>query len=206
MNLKLLHDRKLLLVDDDRIVTATLKDGLERYGLVTQAANSAADARALLERESFDLVIIDTKMPEESGVALASWLNKQRPGLPYIFLSAYGDDEMVEDAVSLGAMTYLVKPVQIPQLIPVIYSALKRGREMRCLGSQTEELKHALETNRDINVAVGLLMNRFGLTRQEAFENLRRHCRDEQMRVHDLATKLIESEETITKVGQNLLR
>ena len=202
MSLKLVRNPRVLLVDDDRIITATLKDGLERWGLTIETANDASQAKALAGQTTFDLVVIDTKMPGESGVEFASWLNQHQPATPYIFLSAYGDEENVEAAVTAGAMTYVVKPVQVPQLIPAIYSALERAEEIRALGAETRKLKGAFESNRDINVAIGVLMHRFRLTRQEAFDNLRRRCREQQTRIHDVAAQVIESEETISLIGR----
>lgn len=201
MTLELVRKR-ILLVDDDRIITATLKEGLEQYGLVVQTANDAPAAKSVADEEQFDLVVIDTKMPGESGIALAQWFNQHHSRTPYIFLSAYGDEQYVEEAVLAGAMTYIVKPVQVSQLVPVIYSALERAQQITDLGSETEKLKAALETNRDINVAIGVLMHRFGLTRNEAFESLRRRCRDEQIRIHDEAARVIASEETISRAGR----
>ncbi len=192
----------VLVVDDDRVITSTLTLGLMQHGLRVLAANSAENARQCIQRESLDLVIIDSKMPEESGIKLADWIRSEHSELPYIFLSAYADSATVAEAIGHGALTYMVKPVQVPQLLPVIYAAITRAREIFRLRSCTDRLTVAVDSNRDISVAIGLLMAKFGLTREEAFEQMRKYCRNEGRRMRDVAVHLIEADEILTVAGR----
>lgn len=192
---------KLLLVDDDQLVTSTLKRGLNARGLDVTTAHSADDARAQLQTGVFDLVIIDTKMPGESGTELADHIESTYTELPHIFLSAYGDAETVAEAVRHGALTYLVKPVNVDQLLPVIYSAIERSHDLHRWRSSAEKLTGAVDTNRDISAAVGLVMAHHAMTKDEAFEALRQRARSENKRVVDIARAMIKASDVLARYG-----
>ncbi len=193
-----LRGYRVLIVDDDRLITSTLQAGLAVHGLEVVTANSVREAQSCLDEVGVDLVIIDTKMPEQTGIDLAAWIRATEREVPYLFLSAYADADSVTEAVAQGALTYVVKPVQVAQLLPVIHAALQRGMDLRDLRDAADRLAGAVQSNRDISVAVGLLMARSGLTRDEAFERLRKHCRDEGLKMRDMAARLIAADELLS--------
>lgn len=193
----------VLIVDDDRVITSTLTLGLMQHGLHVLAANDADEGRHVIENEALDLVIIDSKMPGGSGIHLADWIRSERRSLPFFFLSAYADSDTVSEAIAHGALTYMVKPVQVPQLLPVIHAAIERARDIHSLRKSTDRLSAAVDSNRDISVAIGLLMVKFGLTREEAFERMRRYCRNEGKRMRDVALLLIQAAEILALTGRN---
>jgi two-component system, response regulator PdtaR len=188
----------ILIVDDDRLVLATLGHGLRDAGYrVSEAADGAA-ALALVSREKPDLALLDVRMPDISGVKLAERLAEEH-GVPFMFLSAYGDPDIIQRATELGALGYLVKPLDVPQIIPPIEAALARGAQIRTLTDTGEQLSHALESGRETSMAVGILMERRGLDRNEAFEALRSHARSQRRRIHEVAAELVDAVETVNK-------
>ena len=189
-----MKDIKILVVDDDRLITTTLQSGLSQHGLRVFTANNVEAARVCVAREPLDLVVIDAKMPEESGIALADWLQERDAPVPFIFLSAYSDWETVSSAVHHGALTYLVKPVQASQMVPVIHAALERARELRRLRASSGQMESALETNREISIAVGLVMARSGLSREAAFERIRTTARSRRQKLEEFARDLISAD------------
>ena len=187
---------KLLLVDDDRVVLATLAEGLEAAGYTVLRAQNAAEALAVAHKDCPELAVLDMRLPDRSGVELARDLcNELR--VPFVFLSAYGDEETVRPAVEEGALGYVVKPVEVERLIPELEAALTRARELAELRAAREKLTAALESERLISVAVGLVMERFHLPERRAFELLRGHARSQRRKLADFAREVIHSTELL---------
>lgn len=182
----------LLLADDDRLVLATLAEGLRRHGYTVLDAAGGEEAIRLAGEHRPDLAILDMRMPDRDGLAVARWLC-EHTDCPFLFLSAYGDAEVVEAAVQSGALGYLVKPLDVQQIQPSIEAALNRGREMRALLEEEAQLSAALRLGREISMAVGILMAREGLDEQAAFERLRHQARTQRRRLSALAAELVQN-------------
>lgn len=193
---------RLLLVDDDRLILATLGEGLREAGFEVCEATDGEGALALARKAPPDLAILDLRMPGPSGVQVARELRAL--GAPCIFLSAYGEDADVAAAAREGALSYLVKPVDVPQLLAAVRTALVRARELRELEAKTWELDRALAGNREISMAVGLLMERFRLEEREAFNTLRDYARCQRRRVAEVARAVVRSTESLNALGRGL--
>lgn len=182
--------RKVLLVDDDRLILATLSSSLERAGYAVRSCGSAEEARRLIEVEKPDMAILDIRMPGESGLELARHL-LLNPGVPFIFLTAYSEAPIVQEAVGQGALGYLVKPVDLPQLVPAIEAALARAADLGNLRATGQQLQTALNESREVSMAVGLIMERRKLGRHEAFEELRTAARSRRRKIVEVAEELL---------------
>lgn len=188
----------ILLVDDDRLVLVTLAKELEKAGYVVMQASSGQEALALCDEKRPDLGVFDVRMPEISGIATADELY-HRHGLPFIILSAYGDDDTVTDAVHTGALCYLVKPIDVEQLIPAIEASLQRARDLRSLRDSEQKLISALEGNRETSAALGILMERYRVSNQDAFDMLRSEARSRQKKIADIAHEIVTATETMNQ-------
>jgi response regulator NasT len=89
-------------------------------------------------------------------------------------LTAYGQQELVSRAVEAGVFGYLVKPFRETDLLPAIATATARHEELSALREEAESLSEALATRKVVEQAKGLLMERDGLSEQDAFARLRR--------------------------------
>ena len=187
---------RVLLVDDDRVILATLEDGLHDAGYEVAVAGSAKEANDAITESPPDLVILDVRMPGMDGVSFAAHLHEYT-NIPFVFLSAYGELELVRNAVQQGALGYLLKPIDSAQLIPAIEAALVRGRDIARLRESESRLKTALATEQKTRTAVGVLMERQGLDQQSAFERLRRHARSQRRKITDVADEVISAAETL---------
>ena len=181
----------LLLVDDDEVVLATFGRGLDQAGFRVRLAGDGQEALASAREDLPDLAILDMRMPGLSGLETAAGLGEL--GVPVMFLSAYGDEDLVAQAVQGGSLGYLVKPVDVERAIPTIRAALVRGREMRALRDSHDRLEGAVETAREVNVVVGVLMERHRASRDEAFEMLRQRARSQRRKVRELAREMIQA-------------
>ena len=183
----------VLLVEDDRLVLATVARGLRDAGYVVETAESAEDAQELLASgRRPGLALLDMCMPGQNGLWLAQRL-RDLDRVPFLVFSAYGDSEFVSQAAALGALAYLVKPLDVAQLIPVIETALVRAGEMDTMRSINDGLQAALDADRDISVAVGLSMAYHRLNREQAFDLLRQSARAQRRKLLDVARQLIAS-------------
>lgn len=183
----------VLLVEDDRLVLATVARGLRDAGYVVETAESAEDAQELLSSgRRPNLALLDMCMPGQNGLWLAQRL-RDLDRVPFLVFSAYGDSEFVSQAAALGALAYLVKPLDVAQLIPVIETAMVRAGEMDTMRSVNDGLQAALDADRDISVAIGLSMAYHRLNREQAFDLLRQSARAQRRKLLDVARQLIAS-------------
>lgn len=177
---------KILIAEDDRLVLFTLAEGLRQAGFEIIEARDGLQAIALCLSESPDLALLDIRMPKLDGLALASRLHEET-SVPFMFLSAYGDEAYVQRAAEIGALGYLTKPLNVSAIIPMIRTALARSQEIN-------SLTRALESNRTIATAIGMLMHANRVDQPTAFEGLRRQARGERRKLEDLASSIIKTQ------------
>lgn len=174
---------RILVADDEPVVLFTLAEGLREAGFDVVEAHDGLQALDLCMSEAPDLALLDIRMPGLDGLELARRL-RDETGVPFMFFSAYGDEPMVKRAVEIGALGYLIKPLLVSSIVPTIRTALARAGDI-------SGLQGALETNRTIATAVGVLMRAEGLDRASAFERLRRDARAQRRKLVDLAREMI---------------
>lgn len=178
----------IMIVDDDRLVLAALSRGLKDAGYRVSSVANGDDASAIADRDPPDLALLDMRMPGMNGIELGRRLRER---VPFLYLSAYGDEDTVRDGVAQGALGYLVKPLDITQILPAVQAALVRAAEIRALREKETQLTTALTASREIAMAVGLLMQRDGLDYEQAFELLRGQARSSRRAMLELARELL---------------
>ena len=182
---------RLLVVDDEALITATIGATLRQAGFDVTETTSAKYALELCAAEPFDLAIVDERMPGMTGTQLAREL-RDHHGVPVVFLSAYSDAEFVAAATDVGSFGFFLKPIDPLRMLPALHNILARAKETRVARAQETQLKNALKNEREINTAIGVLMERLRLPREEAFEVLRRYARSHQMQVVKVANDLLQ--------------
>src|SRR3954468_21011345 len=120
----------VLVVDDNRLVLATLADGLTRAGYDVIDADNGDDAILLARQHRPDLALLDIRMEGMSGFDVAAYLRESLQ-TPFMFLSAFADDDTVAQVKALGAVAYLVKPLDIAQIVPTVEAARATARARR---------------------------------------------------------------------------
>ncbi|WP_367848405.1 ANTAR domain-containing response regulator [Rhodoferax sp. WC2427] len=188
----------LLLVDDDRLVLSMVAKGLRDAGYLVATAESAEEAEAwLASGQRPDLAILDVAMPGQGGLLLAQRLHAL-DHIPFMMLSAYSDTAIVEEAARHGALGYAVKPLDTQQLVPAIEAALARANELQGLRSTRRQLQKALDAERKISLATGILMVEYRLQRKDAFTLLRDTARTQQRKLAELAETLASARDTLS--------
>ena len=165
---------RILIAEDETIIRLDLRNLLEESGHeVCAEARDGVEAVELARRQRPDLAVLDVKMPRLDGIEAARTILEERP-IPIVMLTAYGQDELVARAVEAGVFGYLVKPFREADLLPAIVTARARHEELAALREEADSLAEALAARKAIERAKGLLMERDGLTEDEAFTRLRK--------------------------------
>ncbi len=184
---------KILVVDDDLIVLATVSLGLRQAGYQVLQVDSGMLAVQICRREKPNLAVLDVNMPGMDGLQVAQALKKET-STPFIFLSAHSNDDLVKAAAEVGALGYLVKPIEVSRLVPAIEVALRRSDELEQLRLDNANLAEESLLHREIGIAVGLVMARYQLDRAAAFEVLRANARQHADGMIGLAQQLAAGE------------
>jgi DNA-binding NtrC family response regulator len=117
--------KKILIVDDEPTILMTLSHILSNKDTTVITCERIEQAEEALSRYTFDLVIADIRMSGmygKEGLELLSYIKKVRPDTEVIIMTAYGSDEIKEDAYKRGAFYYYEKPIDISHLISKVQS------------------------------------------------------------------------------------
>lgn len=119
----------ILIVDDEPVVIKSCERVLKEEGYDVQSAMSGYEAIELMERNAYDLVFVDIKMPEMDGITLIEWIRKSKPDMEIGVITGYPSKETFEEAVKLGCFEYMPKPFTPVMLIDATQRALKLLKE-----------------------------------------------------------------------------
>jgi two-component system, response regulator PdtaR len=216
---------KILVVDDDRLVLATVVHGLAQAGFEVIDADNGDDAILLARAQRPDLALLDIRMEGKSGFDVADYL-RESLGTPFMFLSAFADNATVARVKELGAVAYLVKPLDIAQIVPTVEAAVAsvRARRQReglatpapgpgpspvswvpatpSLAPPPVGPSGGVATPLDVvALAVGVLMHRYSLQRGEAWQRLQRLAQTDRRSLADQARALLDAVELLSRPG-----
>lgn len=184
----------LMVVDDDRLVLATLVAGLKQAGFDVIEADNGDDAILLARKYKPRLAILDMRMQGKSGMDVARYL-AANTDTRFMFLSAFGDSDIVDEATRMGALGYLVKPLDVRQIVPAVRAALARtsqGSPVAPEPAPASTSAHA-PPERDQYIAIGILMERLRIDHDRAVAALQLQAQVERKDLNDLATSMVEA-------------
>jgi DNA-binding response OmpR family regulator len=116
----------VLLVDDEEELVSTLSERLRFRGLQADWVSSAKEALSKAEQQTYDIAVLDIKMPETDGFKLKRQLQKNNPNMKFIFMTGHGSDNYYRiGSAETGKEFYLVKPVNINILIEKLNEVLQ---------------------------------------------------------------------------------
>jgi len=157
---------RLLLVDDDSVLTRLVCHQVESAGYGVVAAASAAEAWARLAKEPFDLVLLDVELPDQDGYALCRELKGREcfKELPVIFLTAHGSGAEVVQGFDAGGVDYVVKPFDLRVLLARIETHTTLAQLSRhlqaALDERTASLRQAHRRMRELDSEMALAEER----------------------------------------------
>lgn len=116
---------KILVVEDEEVIAAGLAYSLEQEGYETMISHTVKEAYSCMERDSFDLYLLDLTLPDGSGYDICKQV-KSRFDVPVIFLTAFDDEINVVMGLELGADDYIYKPFRLKELLARVKTVLRR--------------------------------------------------------------------------------
>ena len=196
---------RILVVDDDRLVLATVTHGLAQAGYEVIDADNGDDAILLAREHRPQLALLDIRMEGKSGFDVAETL-RDAYGIPFIFLSAFSDPETLATVKSLGALAYLVKPLDVGQIVPAVEAAFGRLRHVGAAAPAVQPAAAASAATADplldpVPLALGVLMHRHSLTRNEAWRRLQRLAEDQKLPPAAQAERLLAAVEELARTS-----
>ncbi|MDE2394333.1 MAG: response regulator [Burkholderiales bacterium] len=194
---------KILVVDDDRLVLATLVHGLAEAGYEVVDADNGDDAILLARQQRPELALLDIRMEGKSGFDVAEYL-RDVCRIPFMFLSAFSDAATVAQVEALGAVAYMVKPLDVGQIVPTVDAAFARlhagaPAAAPALAPASAAAAASVALGDPLPMAVGVLMHRHSLTRIAALERLRRMAAEQGVSEAAQAERLLAALEELAR-------
>jgi len=128
---------KVLLVDDEKDFLDIMSERMEARGMTVKTADSADQALKILEKESFDAIVMDFKMPGMDGIQALKNIKTRKPELQIILLTGYATVEKTVEAMKIGATDLLEKPADLEALAAKIKQA--KAEKMLVVEKKTED-------------------------------------------------------------------
>jgi CheY-like chemotaxis protein len=211
---------RILVVDDDRLVLATVAHGLSQAGYEVIDADNGDDAILLARQQRPELALLDIRMEGKSGFDVAEYL-RDVCHIPFMFLSAFADAATIAQVEQLGAVAYMVKPLDVGQIVPTVEAAFARLRSgalhppvvpptlaandapgpgvagAPALAPPPGPLADALAD--PVPLAIGVLMHRHSLPRAAARQRLQRMAQEQGLDEAVQAEKLLAALEELAR-------
>ncbi|MEE8184478.1 MAG: sigma-54 dependent transcriptional regulator [Acidobacteriota bacterium] len=133
---------RILVVDDEKLIRWSLRERLQEEGFEVSEAETAKNALKLFQEEAPDLLLLDYRLPDGTGLQILETVRKENPEISVVMMTAYGTVESAVQAMKLGAFDYLTKPVNLDELAVVVEHALEATRlrrEVRRLRTENRE-------------------------------------------------------------------
>lgn len=187
---------RIVVAEDEPVIRLDLVEQLRELGYeVVGECGDGASAVELCRTLNPDVVLLDINMPGSDGLSAARAI---APGgtTAVIMLTAYGQRDLVDQAVQAGAMAYLTKPWSTADLMPAIETARSRSAELRQLTTQVDELEDTLRKRKLIDRAKARLITAYGITEPEAFRMLQRRAMDERTSMAAVAERILDTPES----------
>lgn len=142
--------QRILIVDDESDIALILKLQLEDAGYETQRARDGLEALAMLERETFDLILLDIRMPRLDGMGVLRRMEEEGRDLAVIVMTAHGSERIAVDTLHRGAIDYVAKPFSTDEII----SKVQRAITYHCTLRENRRLQDEIESERNLLEAV----------------------------------------------------
>lgn len=118
--------KTILIVDDQAGIRILLNEVFQREGYETVLAGNGLEALKLFSEQQVDGVILDMKIPGMNGLEILQHIKEQKPEIPVMMMTAYGEQDLINTAMSIGAVGYFTKPFNIFTVVGEVKKALHK--------------------------------------------------------------------------------
>jgi two-component system, response regulator PdtaR len=177
--------------------------GLAQAGYEVIDADNGDDAILLARKHRPELALLDIRMEGKSGFDVAEYL-RDFCHIPFMFLSAFADPDTVAKVAELGAVAYMVKPLDVGQIVPTVDAAFEQLRAQRAKADVQREALAAQPPQRQadvVSLAAGVLMHRYSLSRGDALARLARIADAASVPLAEQAERLVSAVEELARPG-----
>ncbi len=137
---------RILVVDDEKLIRWSLRKNLVSFGFEVLEAEDGQRALEVLDEEGADLMLLDIRMPQKSGLEVLSHMREHHAEIPVILMTAFSSVEGAVDAMKRGAYDYLMKPFNHDEVLLVVRKALQTTRLQRELALLRQQQQHEFGT------------------------------------------------------------
>jgi two-component system nitrogen regulation response regulator NtrX len=137
---------KILIIDDEKSIRKTLREILEYENFKVDEAADGQEGMGMIQKEKYDIILCDIKMPKVDGLELLAKVQAQHPDTPIVMISGHGNIETAVEAVKKGAFDFIQKPLDLNRLLVTIRNAM----EKTTLVTETKVLKKKVNKTFDM--------------------------------------------------------
>lgn len=137
---------KILIIDDEKSIRKTLREILEYEKYQVEEAADGAEGLALIQKDKFDIILCDIKMPKMDGIEVLDKIMKLSVDTPVIMVSGHGNIETAVEAVKKGAFDFIAKPLDLNRLLVTLRNAMDKST----LVTETKVLKKKMNKTFDM--------------------------------------------------------
>jgi DNA-binding NtrC family response regulator len=119
-------NKPILIVDDEPIVRESIRDWLQEAGYQVATAESGEEALEMIRTQDFSVLVLDVRLPGKTGINILKEVKALKPEIKSIIITAYPSTELAVEAMKLGAVDYLIKPVAPDELEKLIRDTLHK--------------------------------------------------------------------------------
>jgi DNA-binding response OmpR family regulator len=192
--------RRLLIIEDEPDLRSYLTRLFSRDGYAVEAVGDAETALTSLDSNAPpDIMITDVMLPGQSGFDLLTTVrqDERMARLPVVVLTARADAESAVEAFATGADDFVVKPFNSAELLARVraHDQMNQLRDLAIGEFETTvgQLRQALQTNRTIGTAVGIVMTQYELDQQRAFQVMVRTSQQSNRKLNDIAAEVVRT-------------
>ena len=121
--------KSILIIEDDIIFSRTIGNWLVKQGMRVESVTKLSDAKKSVREKEYDLILADLRLPDGNSTLFLEWLNDENYTIPFLIMTNYGQVENAVQAMQLGAVNYLCKPVRPDKLSEAIFNVLSKSHE-----------------------------------------------------------------------------
>lgn len=184
--------KRIVIADDEPITRMDFSELLKEAGYdVVGQASDGFDAVELCRKLEPHLILMDVKMPLLDGIKASKIIVQENLPCTVVLITAYSGKEFIDQAKDAGVMGYIVKPVDEKSIIAAIEIAISKGNEFRKIQERVIKTEEQLKSRKSIEKAKGILMTKYGLTEEKAYNKIRKLSMDKRCAMKDIANAII---------------